>query len=269
MDARMNDIRAADEVRVERAEALRLEIPLTSPYENALGTLNRFDAVVFRMTGTDGTEGWGEACPVAGYSPETPAEAWDFAREILPVLIGRGHGEIGSILEERLVPYPFVVSALNEALADMRGEFDPATSEDGPEAIELLGTVNTLDALRAPDLACALLAKGYRTLKVKVGYTIRPRMPSASGEYPRPSKAGRYSGSMRTKALPFGRPSPSPRRSRSRPSRFSSSRSPPKTGRGSGRWPPPVRCRSCSTSRSTGMPTSSGRPGSAVSRPSS
>lgn len=170
MDARTSDICEADGVRVERAEAFRLEIPLTSPYENALGALRSFDAVVFRMTGADGAEGWGEACPVTGYSPETPAEAWDFARQILPDLTGRTHGEVGSILEEQLGRYPFVVSALNEALADMRGEFGSSAPEDGPEAVELIGTINTLDPLRAPDLAQALLAKGYRTLKVKVGY---------------------------------------------------------------------------------------------------
>ena len=61
--------------RLARFSAWWLKLPLTEPYQNALGALDAFDAMVVRIEDADGRVGWGEACPVAGYSPETPAEA--------------------------------------------------------------------------------------------------------------------------------------------------------------------------------------------------
>lgn len=168
MNAILSETAAA--ARVRRVEAWRLEVPLTSAYENALGSLSHFDAIIFKVSDEDGRQGWGEACPVAGYSPETPAEGWNFAVDVLPNLTKRFPSDLGQILDPCLARYPFVVSALHEALFDLAGGFHGAGPNPGPARVELLGTVNTLDADRAPDMARDLVARGYRTLKVKVGY---------------------------------------------------------------------------------------------------
>lgn len=154
---------------INSIEAFRLRLPLKVPYENALGALSHLDAIVYRVVTANGREGWGEACPVAGYSPETPDEAWSETRKVLPLLAdGRDEGYVA--LRQMEATHPFVASALNEAFADVSGVFDHAWDEVGRQPVELLGTVNTLDPDEAPHAALRLIEAGYRTLKVKVGY---------------------------------------------------------------------------------------------------
>ncbi len=165
------DLRALDDigVTVTGIEAHRIRLPLVRPYENSLGRLDAFDVIVIAMVDKFDRVGWGEACPVAGYSPETPAEAWDYAELVLPSLVGRTRDEIARTTDRDLVAYPFVVSALHEALDDLT-RAPLLYSEGKGTSVELLGTVNTLDLELAPHSARELLDSGYRTLKVKVGY---------------------------------------------------------------------------------------------------
>src|SRR5690606_19154147 len=72
---------------VIRAEAHRLRMALKRPYDNALGRLDAFDVIVVALDDGVGRVGWGEACPVAGYSPESPDEAWAYTGRILPGLL--------------------------------------------------------------------------------------------------------------------------------------------------------------------------------------
>lgn len=154
---------------IEMIEAFRLRLPLKHPYENALGTLSHLDAIVYRIVTADGREGWGEACPVTGYSPETPDQAWEATQHILPVM-AEDMAEGQKAIAQLEATHPFVTSALNEALADAAGVFDAAWATFNSRPVELLGTVNTLDADAAPQVALDLVRAGYRTLKVKVGY---------------------------------------------------------------------------------------------------
>lgn len=156
-------------IRIDTIEAFRLRLPLKQPYENALGTLTDLDAILYRIVTVDGREGWGEACPVTGYSPETPDEAWDVSQIILP-LMARDMAEGQAAIGRLEATHPFVASALNEALADIEGVFDDAWKAFHNRPVELLGTVNTLDPEAAPQIALDLIEAGYRTLKVKVGY---------------------------------------------------------------------------------------------------
>lgn len=146
-----------------------LKLPLTEPYFNALGPLAGFDAIMLRIEAADGREGWGEACPVAGYSPETPQEAWDFMRVAAGELAGGPLGAVDPYARAHHRRYPFAASALAEAAARLRADALLAPA-DAPFAIELAGTVNTLSLEDAPARALDLVGKGYRTLKVKVGY---------------------------------------------------------------------------------------------------
>jgi len=156
-------------IGIDTIEAFRLRLPLKEPYENALGTLAHLDAIIYRILSADGREGWGEACPVAGYSPETPDEAWSATCAILPIM-ARDMTEGRAAVQRLEATHPFVASALNEALADLSGVFDGAWKAFGNRSVELLGTVNTLDAEAAPHIALGLIEAGYRTLKIKVGY---------------------------------------------------------------------------------------------------
>lgn len=145
-----------------------LHLPLKVPYENALCRLESFDVMVIKLTDEAGRTGWGEACPVAGYSPETPAQAWRYCEATLHALPGKVPSAIATLLAKDLLAYPFVVSAIHEAMADL----GRSTLLHGatPRPIPLLGTVNTLNSEAASRMALELIDQGYTTLKVKVGY---------------------------------------------------------------------------------------------------
>ena len=156
-------------MRIAHVRAWWLRLPLTEPYFNALGPLADFDAIVLRLEAADGRVGWGEACPVAGYSPETPQAAWDFVGIAVDELAGRPLDDLDAYARAHHRRYPFVASALAEAAARLRND-DLLAPVDAPIAVELAGTVNTLSRDEAPARALDLVEKGYRTLKVKVGY---------------------------------------------------------------------------------------------------
>lgn len=153
---------------IDGLRAWWLRLPLETAYENALGSLSHFDALIVRATDAAGRTGWGEACPVTGYSPESPPEAWDFLARCVADLPGLGRSEVAGRLGAGASSYPFVVAALVEAMEDLAGS--PALRADRPGELELVGTVNTLDLEQAPLYARRLVAAGYQTLKVKVGY---------------------------------------------------------------------------------------------------
>lgn len=148
--------------------AFWLRLPLLTPYENALGPISDFDVLVIRVENEEGRVGWGEACPVKGYSPESPAEAWELAATLLPTFKGRTPDEIRHQLQAWLSRYPFLVSGIVEACEDLAD--DPLLRTSDPVEMELAGTVNTLDEAAAPAYASRLVDQGYRALKVKVGY---------------------------------------------------------------------------------------------------
>jgi L-Ala-D/L-Glu epimerase len=148
-----------------------LRVPLKVPYENALCRLEGFDVMVIQLVDGEGRIGWGEACPVTGYSPETPEQAWRWIGEQLPGIVGAAPGRRRVLLDASLARYPFVVSAIHEGVADLARS--PLLHRDDPPSVRLLGTVNTLDKQVAPDVASQLLEHGYTTLKVKVGYDPR------------------------------------------------------------------------------------------------
>lgn len=163
------DLDFAQEVR--GAWAYWLRVPLKVPYENALCRLESFDVMVIKLVDGEGRVGWGEACPVTGYSPESPAQAWRWISKKLSGIVGASPKALRELLDVSMAQYPFVVSAIYEGLADLARS--PLLHRDAPSAVRLLGTVNTLDKRAAPDVARQLLERGYTTLKVKVGYDPR------------------------------------------------------------------------------------------------
>ncbi|WP_373086582.1 mandelate racemase/muconate lactonizing enzyme family protein [Sneathiella sp.] len=153
---------------IEQLGAYWLRLPLLTPYENSLGTLSDFDVILISVTDNSGRIGWGEACPVKGYSPEDPTEAWNYAEMLSPELKGLTPSGIALHLKAWFQRCPFLVSAITEAVEDLENE--PLLRMSKPGELELAGTVNTLDASSAAEYASGLIEQGYRTLKVKVGY---------------------------------------------------------------------------------------------------
>jgi o-succinylbenzoate synthase len=154
--------------RVIRANGFWLRLPLKEPYENAIERLDAFDALLVRLEDDLGRVGWGEACPVRGYSPEGPEEAWTLLRKRLPAFIGTEPSGVHVAMADVAHGFPFVVAALAEAAEDLTD--DALLRRDDQVTLALAGTVNTLDPDAAPAYAEKLVSEGYRTLKTKVGY---------------------------------------------------------------------------------------------------
>jgi len=158
-------------VLIDDLHAWWLSIPLHTPYFTARAPSGRaaFDVLLIHMTTSNGTSGWGEACPVdGGYSPETPQTAWEAICRIAPLLRRASSGDAAERLALEKSKFPFVASAFSEALAAAEHDAVLAPLEHGT-AIQLAGTVNSLDTNQAPRLAAELVEQGYTTLKVKVG----------------------------------------------------------------------------------------------------
>ncbi len=152
------------------AEVFWLKLPLETPYETATGRVAAFDAMVVRLEDEAGHVGWGEGCPVAGYSPETPEGFWERAQSLFADLEGRTPSEAAAGLQADFAAFAFLVSTLTEALEDLEGL--PALRSQEPQSLELLAIVNSLDERAAAEMALELAGRGYRTLKAKIGYEV-------------------------------------------------------------------------------------------------
>lgn len=145
-----------------------LKPQLTVPYENALCRLEHFDVMLIELIDLAGHSGWGEACPVLGYSPESPEQAWHWLSYTLAQLLKLPDAQFSAAMMASMHEFPFVVSAFYEAYSDLKRQ--PIFRPSQLIKVPLIGTVNTLDPKMAPQMAIKLLESGYQTLKIKVGY---------------------------------------------------------------------------------------------------
>lgn len=161
---------AGPEVRVERVAITRLEVPLREPYRLAFGDQHAFRCLLVTMGDSEGREGAGEAALLAGYTEETVTGAWSFAEDFAPRLIGRSRPEIETMLDRLPAHRAFSGCAFRTALEQTAGH--PILKVEGRAT--LLGGVNSKAADRAALAAEIerLIATGYRTLKLKVGFDL-------------------------------------------------------------------------------------------------
>jgi L-alanine-DL-glutamate epimerase-like enolase superfamily enzyme len=145
-----------------------LQLPLTSPYRLAFGDVTRFDVILVGVRDGEGKGGWGEATILPGYTDETVQQGWTLAREAVGTR--RTAADLRAFASALLHEAPFTATAFLTALDWL--DRDPILQRAG--RVELLGTVGQkADRLSALEAEIeALLAAGYRTLKVKVGWEV-------------------------------------------------------------------------------------------------
>jgi L-alanine-DL-glutamate epimerase-like enolase superfamily enzyme len=149
-----------------RAHLMRL--PLTVPYRLVFGDLKHFDVILVGVRDADGACGWGEATILPGYTDETVEQGWALAREAASTIrTTAGARAFGTVAKTQT---PFTATAFLTAVdwLDRR----PALRRAG--RVELLGTINgKVDDLAALEAEIeSLLAHGYRTLKIKIGWNV-------------------------------------------------------------------------------------------------
>ena len=143
-------------------------IPLRTPYRLSDTVFHHFEPIVVEIWDGDGRYGFGEAVISEGYSHETLEGGLRWCRDAAPHLVGKEPGEARALLEPGIADFPSAASSLLSALDVL----DDHPLLDVPETtrIPLLDPVHSHEPAALADEVEALLARGFRTLKVKVGF---------------------------------------------------------------------------------------------------
>lgn len=146
---------------IESVDLHRLRVPLERPYHLSFTTLVHFDLFLVRVT-TGDREGLGDCVPLPGYSHENADGVWRSLTRAAHAASGRGVSEALAALERVREQQPFATAPLMSAIETATAP----QSASQTAVVALLGTVTE----RADEEVERLLAAGYETLKVKVGW---------------------------------------------------------------------------------------------------
>lgn len=146
----------------------RLEVPLRTPYKLAFGLVRQFDTLLVQVTDSDGRRGLGEATVLTGYTDETVAGSWALMQRLARACVGTGLDAARERLLTEVGDAPFAVTALVTAIEMARGS--GFLSTPAAAGVPLLGLVNAETEADLHAEVDALLERGFRTLKVKVGF---------------------------------------------------------------------------------------------------
>lgn len=147
-----------------------VSLPLSVPYRVSQKTHFEFPVLISEYWTEDGRYGFGEAVISSGYTSETIKGGFKYCSEIAPQLIGRNLRDAESHVIGHLAEHSHAVSTILCALG-MAGE-DPMLAIDEDCRIPLLAPCEAKVFEDIPAEVDDLYARGFRTLKVKVGFDV-------------------------------------------------------------------------------------------------
>lgn len=153
---------------LDKITVYRLKVPLTKPYRLSFGTVEHYDTIVVELIDREGSVGLGEATVLTGYTDETIDDSWRAAIEFARDATTAGGRSMRSRLRQLSEHYPFTATAFGTAHEMLKRS--PLLAVPRATPIPLVGL---LDATEEQDMHAEfehLLAAGYRTIKVKVGF---------------------------------------------------------------------------------------------------
>ena len=154
-------------MRLARLEARRLRLPLETPYKLAFGPVVALDTVVVRVALENGSEGYGEATLLTGYTGETIEGTWTKAAELADAAGEEGF-DLPGTLERHALQAPFLVTAFRTAIEMAHGS--PHLVLEREARVPILGLLQGETGEALQPAADRLIAQGFRTLKFKVGF---------------------------------------------------------------------------------------------------
>ena len=157
-------------MKIERVELHRLEIPLTRPYRLAFGPVTQYDTILVEAIGRDGEHGFGEATLLTGYTDETIGDSYTLACEIARQLPGTESVAASAQMIALGARAPFVATAFHTALDMAAGHALLAPRR--AIRVPILGLLQGDGEGELRDAFERLLADGYRTVKVKIGFDV-------------------------------------------------------------------------------------------------
>ena len=164
--------------KIARIAIHRLDVPLITPYRPSFGAQTHFYCVLAEIEDQDGRIGCGEAALLPGYTDETVDSSFALACQFAPGLVGLKLADALAKAEGLIEPAAFTATAFITAIEHLAGH--PSLLRQG--RAKLLGTVNGKPDDR-PALEGeieTLLAKGYDTLKVKIGWDVAKDLAAVS-----------------------------------------------------------------------------------------
>jgi L-alanine-DL-glutamate epimerase-like enolase superfamily enzyme len=164
VDLNLNrEMRALDSITVHR-----LAVPLIQPYRLAFGTVERYDSLIVEATDREGRRGLGEATLLTGYTDEAIEDCWRTARAMARQLAGRDMQTARAKLSSLAATHPFTATAFGTAIEML----EEVALYQVPEtaSVPLVGLLDAKNEQAMASEADRLLAAGYRTLKLKVGF---------------------------------------------------------------------------------------------------
>lgn len=155
---------------IQRIDLHFCEFPLHTPYKVSAKVYTAFPPIIVEMRDADGRTGWGEAVISTGYSHETPEGGWDFCREMAAQMIGLDTAAARRLLAPHRAAHPNAASLLAAATEMLDG--NPLLTVEEETRVPLLDPVHSMQLDAIPDEIETLLDRGFRTLKVKVGFDV-------------------------------------------------------------------------------------------------
>jgi len=160
-------------------EAEPLDLPLSEPFEIALGTRPEASNVLVTVETENGTRGYGEGSPIPPITGETRSAALETARAAAELLEDEPVGEYRRLATRVRDTFPGMVSAtfaVETALLDAYcREREIALAElfgGPPTAVRTDLTIPILDPEQAGERAATATERGYDHLKLKLGTDV-------------------------------------------------------------------------------------------------
>ncbi len=173
----LEDARAsAKKIKITGVEIFLFDIPITSPFITAIGTMTAVNDLLIRIHTDQGLVGLGEACPFAPITGETQATNAAAAATIRDMIVGKDPLAIDALLREIgqfIHSNPSAVAAFDMALLDILGKvaglplFRLLGGNKNVFETDITTGLDTLEKMTAE--AKGYADRGYKTLKVKVG----------------------------------------------------------------------------------------------------
>lgn len=154
----------------------RRALKLASPLQTSYGTLREREIVNVRLTGSDGSYGFGEAAPLPDYDGpdlETVIAALDAYRPVIEASDElNGAQLLDACRQQRDLPQ--ALAAIDLALWDRAGRrtgrpIAELLVDDPAASVPVNATLSALDRAGAAEQAAAAVAEGFGCLKLKVG----------------------------------------------------------------------------------------------------
>jgi O-succinylbenzoate synthase len=170
-------------MKLARYDLYRYSLPFSRPLTLGGITLHHRDGLLLKLSGDDGTEGWGETAPLPGFSLESQDEAASQLRWLATSMIGH------QVKEDWVDPYREFGGELDRIAPSVRFGFELAVwnmfaASSGrtlPELVKssprnLVPVNGLLAGSRAEVLleARSMRDAGYRSIKLKVGTRTIP-----------------------------------------------------------------------------------------------